>query len=336
MTYSTPLQRLELIQFVMDGVDFDYRECAVKGRMSHTWKARIPAIYLSLMRIEADSAFELEKLVAPVNFHSSKDTINFFNEHWASHVTISSGKSLISLGNYDDFRDHGVMPLVDNGFAIRNTSVFSKNLNGKDTAYQVTREAVGLIRSYGTLQWAAAVAEFKAARNQRDGTSGSARIRVSPKHDAHFTFHEDNHNVLQQNIIEEMLPRFATHARLVYAADTADRTTFFNTELAQSLDIMPIFSEKKPDIVAYDPIRNWLFIVEAVTSTGHISQGRKDFFVTMLGQRSACAVFVTAFPNRETFRRFAADIAWETEVWLATEPDHMIHFNGERFLGPYG
>jgi hypothetical protein len=28
-------------------------------------------------------------------------------------------------------------------------------------------------------------------------------------------------------------------------------------------------------------------------------------------------------------------ISWETEVWVADSPTHMIHFNGERFLGPY-
>ncbi|MFS2517149.1 MULTISPECIES: BsuBI/PstI family type II restriction endonuclease [Parabacteroides] len=29
-----------------------------------------------------------------------------------------------------------------------------------------------------------------------------------------------------------------------------------------------------------------------------------------------------------------ADIAWETEVWIAENPGHMIHFNGDRFIGP--
>ena len=42
-----------------------------------------------------------------------------------------------------------------------------------------------------------------------------------------------------------------------------------------------------------------------------------------------------AFPDRAEFRKNAADIAWETEVWIADNPDHMIHFNGDRFLGPH-
>ena len=46
-------------------------------------------------------------------------------------------------------------------------------------------------------------------------------------------------------------------------------------------------------------------------------------------------VFVTAFENRRTMQTFVSHIAWESEVWIADDPDHMIHFNGERFLGPY-
>ncbi|WP_107806992.1 BsuBI/PstI family type II restriction endonuclease [Nodularia spumigena] len=29
------------------------------------------------------------------------------------------------------------------------------------------------------------------------------------------------------------------------------------------------------------------------------------------------------------------EISWETEVWVAEAPTHIIHFNCERFLGPY-
>ena len=46
-------------------------------------------------------------------------------------------------------------------------------------------------------------------------------------------------------------------------------------------------------------------------------------------------VFVTSFLTRRAMTRYLADIAWETEVWVAEAPSHIIHFNGERFLGPY-
>ncbi len=55
----------------------------------------------------------------------------------------------------------------------------------------------------------------------------------------------------------------------------------------------------------------------------------------MLANCSAERIYVTAFRSRSDFRKFAGDIAWETEVWIAESPDHMIHFNGPKFLGPY-
>ena len=27
--------------------------------------------------------------------------------------------------------------------------------------------------------------------------------------------------------------------------------------------------------------------------------------------------------------------AEQTEVWIAENPDHLIHYNGEKFLGPF-
>jgi hypothetical protein len=45
-------------------------------------------------------------------------------------------------------------------------------------------------------------------------------------------------------------------------------------------------------------------------------------------------VYVSAFPSFREFKKYAAEIAWETEVWVAEAPDHMLHFNGDRFLGP--
>ena len=55
----------------------------------------------------------------------------------------------------------------------------------------------------------------------------------------------------------------------------------------------------------------------------------------MLHDCPAARVYVTAFMNFTSFKKYASDIVWESEVWLADFPDHMIHFNGDKFLGPY-
>jgi hypothetical protein len=46
-------------------------------------------------------------------------------------------------------------------------------------------------------------------------------------------------------------------------------------------------------------------------------------------------VFVTAFQTRRVMQGFLPQISWETEVWVAESPSHLVHFDGERFLGPY-
>lgn len=45
-------------------------------------------------------------------------------------------------------------------------------------------------------------------------------------------------------------------------------------------------------------------------------------------------MYVTAFRDVKTFKKYANNIAWETEVWIAELPSHMIHYNGDKFLGP--
>ena len=93
---------------------------------------------------------------------------------------------------------------------------------------------------------------------------------------------------------------------------------------------------RPPDVLIHDAERDWLIIIEAVTSHGPVDQKRKNELSQIFASARPGLVFVSAFPDRKTFTRFLSAIAWETEVWIADTPDHMIHYNGFRFLGPYG
>jgi len=90
-----------------------------------------------------------------------------------------------------------------------------------------------------------------------------------------------------------------------------------------------------PDVVVHDTKRNWLLLIEAVTSAGPVDGKRRKELKELFAGCKAGLVFVTAFSTRDVMRSFLTQISWETEVWVAEDPDHMIHFNGERFLGPY-
>ena len=137
-------------------------------------------------------------------------------------------------------------------------------------------------------------------------------------------------------MVEEFGPRFAPGARLLYLGRHGKeaRCLRLADELAK-LNIGITEHDKLPDIVLYDAKRNWLFLIEAVTTHGPVNPKRHAEIETMLAECPAERVYVTAFLDKADFRKYAADIAWETEVWIAATPDHMIHFNGPEFLGPY-
>ena len=110
---------------------------------------------------------------------------------------------------------------------------------------------------------------------------------------------------------------------------------FLQADYLESLGVPPMSHDKLPDVVVYDEERKWLFLIEAVTSHGPVSPKRWVELEEAFKDCNVGLVYVTAFPDRAEFRKNAADIAWETEVWIADNPDHMIHFNGDRFLGPH-
>ena len=44
--------------------------------------------------------------------------------------------------------------------------------------------------------------------------------------------------------------------------------------------------------------------------------------------------YVSVFPDFREFWKHMKVMAWEKEIGLSDAPDHMIHYNDDRFLGP--
>jgi hypothetical protein len=136
-------------------------------------------------------------------------------------------------------------------------------------------------------------------------------------------------------VIEEFCPRFCPGAEILRIGDTAGRAVHrANVELS-SLGLKPEIGSRLPDVIVHYTAKNWLLLIEAVTSAGPVDGKRRKELKELFAGCKAGLVFVTAFENRRTMQYFVSQIAWESEVWLAEDPEHMIHFNGERFLGPY-
>jgi hypothetical protein len=142
-------------------------------------------------------------------------------------------------------------------------------------------------------------------------------------------------NVLIQRIINDFCPRFTPGAKPVYVGDSDKKWAYFDTEYLRSLGVAIEEHGKMPDVVVHFIKRNWLVLIEAVTSHGPVNPKRLTELKSLFAGSKAGLVFVTTFLNRRGLLKYLGAIAWETEVWVADTPDHMIHFNGERFLGPY-
>lgn len=149
-----------------------------------------------------------------------------------------------------------------------------------------------------------------------------------------FSFSSGKHNQLQKAIIEEFATRFAPNSECLYVGDTIQKDLVKNEERLKELGFRITLHDKMPDVVLYRSDKNWLYFIEAVTSVGPMDPKRIQEINAMTQHVTAGKIFVTAFLDFNTYKKFSAELAWETEVWLAELPDHMIHLNGDKFLGP--
>ena len=147
-----------------------------------------------------------------------------------------------------------------------------------------------------------------------------------------FTFSPGKHNELQKAIIEEFAPRFAPGSECLYIGDTTEKDLVKNEEKLPELGFSITFHDKMPDVVLYSAEKNWIFFVESVTSVGPMEPKRIREIEEMTQNVTAGKIYVTAFLDFKTYKKFSDSLAWDTEVWLAENPDHMIHLNGDRFL----
>jgi hypothetical protein len=222
----------------------------------------------------------------------------------------------------------------------RNPDDPSRPTNSGKNVYQLTPDAAAVIALFGNdAEFTAAVEGFHAKFGSLRQTYSSARntLRVPLKLPGgrQVYLSPGAHNDLQVAVIEEFGPRFAPGAEVLYVGDTAERHVVLEADRLAVLKVTMTEHDKLPDIILYRSEVNWIYLIEAVTSHGPMTPKRYIELEQMFANCAADRVYVTAFPSAVEFRRYATEIAWETEVWLRNSPAHMIHFNGPKFLGPF-
>lgn len=212
-----------------------------------------------------------------------------------------------------------------------------KATNSPNYRYRLTKETFQLLRVRDTMEWEVSLRRFQHYHPSLVETYASKRkmIMMPVKINGQdFSFSPGKHNELQKAIIEEFAPRFAPDSECLYVGDTIEKDLVKNVEKLTKLGFEITLHDKMPDVVLYREDKDWLYFVESVTSVGPMDPKRIFEITEMTKDVTAGKIFVTAFPDFKTYKKFSEKLAWETEVWIAEMPEHMIHLDGDNFLGP--
>lgn len=236
-------------------------------------------------------------------------------------------------------RRQTVHQFLEAGLIVANPDDPSRPTNSGKTVYGVETGALKLLRSFGSKHWEKHLETYLSSRETLRRRYAQERrmkrIPVTLAPGKTISLSPGGQNVPVEKIISEFCPRFTPGGAPVYVGDTDEKWAYFDEELLAGLGVRIEAHGKMPDVVVHHAEKGWLVLIEAVTSHGPVDPKRRSELKALFKGSRAGLVFVTAFLTRKALMKYLDEIAWETEVWVAESPDHLIHFNGERFLGPY-
>lgn len=289
---------------------------------------RMAIVFLASGDIKKIEDFKKAKDLSSGFALKTRDIILYVNNHFGENI---------SSGSYDDIRRKDLKLLIVAEVVLQSSP--NSATNDSTRGYSINPTYAELIRNFGSKNWEQMAFDklknieplSKKLKRERE----IAKVNVTLPSGGELTFSAGEHNDLQKAILENFLPRYGQGAEVLYVGDTSDKYLYLEKEKLEELNFFEISHKELPDVIAYSKKKNWLYLIEAVHSSGPISELRLNQLKNLTQDCKADIVYVTAFLNRSKFRQFMTDIAWETEVWIADNPDHLVHFNGDKFLGPY-
>jgi adenine-specific DNA-methyltransferase len=255
--------------------------------------------------------------------------MKFFETHYGKTYAPNSRETV---------RRQTVHQFVQAGLALINPDDPHRPTNSGQFVYQVEPSALVLFRTFGTPTWEQTLRTYLSSvdtlQHRYAQEREMRRIPLALPSGRTITLTPGGQNVLVEKIIHEFCPLFTPGAKPLYVGDTGDKFAFFDPVGFAELGLVLNPHSKMPDVVIHDTARGWLVLIEAVTSHGPVDAKRRLELQELFKGANVGCVYVTAFLTRRDLVGYLNEIAWETEVWVAETPTHLVHFNGERFLGP--
>lgn len=262
-------------------------------------------------------------------FTRTRDIITFENKNFGEDI---------SPGSYDDIRRQDLKLLVEAGIVVNSSSTEEQATNNPSRGYGLSTSFANLLHSFGSSRWEILLNEFrketKSLKEELERRRDLQKVPVTLPNGKIIVLSYGEHNDLQKAIIEVFLPLFGFGAEVLYVGDTKDKFLHLEKAELEKIKFFTLEHEELPDVVAYSREKNLLYLIEAYHSTGEWDEIRVRKVKRKLEESGCTAnvVFFTAFENKNIFKQKAKDIAWETEVWIADSPEHLVHFNGCKFL----
>ncbi len=256
--------------------------------------------------------------------------MDFFQEYYGKKYAPNTRETV---------RRQTVHQFMQAALIIANPDRPSRPTNSPKAVYQIEPSALTLLKSFGKPEWNAYLDQYLQTVNTLKKLYARERemrrLPVNLENGQEIRLSPGGQNILVKKIIDDFCPLFTPGCFVIYVGDTQVKWAHFNSDALASLGVEIQEHGKMPDVVVHHVEKNWLVLIEAVTSHGPVNPKRRQELKELFSGSKAGLVFVTAFLDRRAMLKYLNDISWETEVWIAESPTHLIHFNGERFLGPY-
>lgn len=272
------------------------------------------------------TSFREAKSVMNGSFLKTRDIIKFENDHYGEHI---------SSGSYDDIRRKDLKQLQEAGLVINSSLLDQSATNDPNRGYALDAQFASLLKAFGTKKWEKKLAYFleirQQVREELERKKAMERIPVTLPSGLTLELSTGEHNLIQKKVIEDFLPFWGMGAEVLYFGDTTDKFLHHIVGTLQELHITLEHGEL-PDIIAYSKTKNLLFLIEAYHSSNPMNEQRVNSLKKLVEDCSAEVVYVTAFLTKKDGLKHLKEVSWNTEVWFANEPQHMMHLNGHKFL----
>lgn len=203
----------------------------------------------------------------------------------------------------ETFRRQTLHQFIDGGLVLYNPDKPNRAVNSPKACYQIAPELFDVLNTYGTPLWNKALGEWLMQRETLVEQYAMKRemhmIPLTIDNGTEIHLSPGDHSQLIHDIVTEFGPRFAPGSQVIYLGDTGAKEDFFRKDALADLGVTVNRKGKLPDVVLYWPQRDWLILIESVTSHGPVDGKRHSELANLFKDARPGLVYVSAFPDKK-------------------------------------